>query len=250
MSAYNPPSENLPIFNGSVFDVTAATDHTHPHLDGGDFPQQWTNSNGNQLLQTDIVGSGATATIQIPYAIQQGQPTPLIGSYALCLTLEMKYTVTYAANQFNWVISSAYSEKVYDGYWLGTVFIQPISNTGSFSGQPQVITPYTNISNMFGANAITNSSGDCARTLQPVGIDYNSQTDFGVLEVNFGACDVPLTGSNNVGMTSFNRSCRIVDSYAINPIQVDGAAREAEAFITIPNSNGANPVGAWFSPTF
>jgi hypothetical protein len=249
MSAYNPPSENLPIFNGSVFDDTAATDHTHTHLDGGDYPQQWVNSNGNQVLQSDIDGDAATATIQLPYAVYDS--SPVLGSLALCLTLEIKYSITFATNQFDWISSPySYSEKVYDGYWLGTVFIQPQSQFPAHTPQGSVLTPFTNIGTMFSPVAISNSSGDCARTIQPVTIDYNSQADFNVLEVIFGACDVALTGTNNVGMTSFNRSCRIVDSYAINPILVSGAAREASAFITIPNSNGANPIGAYFSPTF
>lgn len=98
---------------------------------------------------------------------------------------------------------------------------------------------------MFSPTAITNSSGDCARTITPITIDYGSQSDFNKLDIIFGDCDVALTGTNVVGMTSFNRSVRIVDSVAINTAAGGTSASE----ITSPNSNNAaTPIGAYFSP--
>ena len=209
------------------------------------YPQKWVGSNGNQFLQSNLSGASQTATIELPYMVSSPPVSPTTGSFATTLTLEITYQITYAANQFNWLFSHEYSELVYSGYWLGTIMIQPVSQFAPLTPQAQILTTYTNIGTMFSPTAITNSSGDCARTITPITIDYGSQSDFNKLDIIFGDCDVALTGTNVVGMTSFNRSVRIVDSVAINTAAGGTSASE----ITSPNSNNAaTPIGAYFSP--
>tara|TARA_R110000787_G_scaffold272647_1_gene380144 strand:- start:393 stop:1550 length:1158 start_codon:yes stop_codon:yes gene_type:complete len=199
------------------------------------YPTMWVQSNGNQLLQSSLSGAGGTATIQLPYS-----KYTTTGSFATTLTLEIKYTITFAVNEYNWVATSFPSEQVYYGYWLGTIFIQPIFPTNA-----QVLTTITDIGNMFQSQTIS-SSGNVSKTgFTPIAIDWNTQTDLSTLDIVFGDCEVPLASGNNVGMTSFNRSVRIVDNIAINPTSGDNAI----STMTLPNSNVAQvPVGAYFTP--
>ena len=147
------------------------------------YPQKWVGSNGNQFLQSNLSGASQTATIELPYMVSSPPVSPTTGSFATTLTLEITYQITYAANQFNWLFSHAYSELVYSGYWLGTIMIQPVSQFAPLTPQAQILTTYTNIGTMFSPTAITNSSGDCARTITPITIDYGSQSDFNKLDI-------------------------------------------------------------------
>ncbi len=212
-----------------------------------EYPTHWVQSNGNQLLISTLQGTTGTSTIQLPYAVSTPPTNPTLGSFATTLTLEIKYTITFASNAFNWLFTTFPSDLVYNGYWLGNVFLQPYTNVNQVGtpARQAVLTPILDTGNMFQSQTLTNSSGDLTKTITPITIDYQNQTDHNKLEIVFGDCQPALTGSNIVGLTSFTRSVRIVDNMAINDTTGDMAVKT----MVMPNGNETNvPVGAYFTP--
>ncbi len=229
------------VFPDGTIQTTAST--STPAME---YPTHWVQSNGNQLLISTLSGSSGTATIQLPYCVSTPPTNPTLGCFAVSITIEIKYTITFASSQFNWLFTTFPSDLVYNGYWLGNVMLQPYTNVSSGTTSRQaVLTPITETGNMFQSQSITNSSGDLTKTITPVSIDYLNQTDFNKLEIVFGDCQPPLTGSNIVGLTSFTRSVRIVDNFAVNTTTGNNDMRT----MVLPNGNVANvPVGAYFTP--
>ena len=234
------------IFPGIVFPDGTEQTTASSSAPSMNFPTSWVSSNGNQFITPNLVGTGETATIQLPYAVSTPPVNPPVASNAITLSLEIRYTITFATNEYFDLASYEYPEMVFNGYWRGLIFIQPTSvvNT-SLTPQPQVIETITDYGNMFNSQTIA-STGNVSKTgFTPITIDYNNQTDFNKLEITFGDCEPAITPPNNVGLTSFTRSITILDNYAVN----NTLGSNTISRMTLPNSNVANvPVGAYFTP--
>tara|TARA_R110002012_G_scaffold178675_1_gene343867 strand:+ start:1099 stop:1818 length:720 start_codon:yes stop_codon:yes gene_type:complete len=214
MSAYQPPTENLPIFNAEVFedsnsaliqDTLASSVYT--------YPQQWIGSNywtfNSFLTNPTLSGASQTCFVKMPSLSYSTTP-----AWGVSITLEITYTITSALAPFNWLTAGTETAQIYNGYSLTTIQFSPNhTNAGLAGGWSNNI--ITNTGNMFFFQTIQAPSGQSA-SMTPVSIDYASQSDINGIEITFGDCSLP-TPTNETLLTSFNRSVRIVNGYATYP---------------------------------